>query len=67
MGYEYANIHQYIAAIKEELDPKNIASPGRLVNMKNIERMVTQRAAAETAHPPAPDLSSRAGSAVPGH
>jgi hypothetical protein len=41
-GHKYGNIQNYIASIKRELDPKNIASPGRLVNMRNIEKQQAQ-------------------------
>jgi hypothetical protein len=38
-GAKYGNIHLLIGSIKKDLDPKNIASPSRLVNMKTMEKM----------------------------
>ncbi|MCX8126121.1 MAG: hypothetical protein N3E40_03115, partial [Dehalococcoidia bacterium] len=42
-GPKFANIHYYIADVKKAFDPKNIASPGRLVNMKNMEKVYGQQ------------------------
>jgi hypothetical protein len=38
-GAKYGNIHLLIGSIKKDLDPKNIASPSRLVNMKTMEKI----------------------------
>jgi hypothetical protein len=39
-GTKYGNIHLLIGSIKKDLDPNNIASPSRLVNMKTMEKIV---------------------------
>jgi hypothetical protein len=38
-GAKYGNIHHLIASIKRDLDPENIASPSRLVNMRTMEKL----------------------------
>jgi hypothetical protein len=43
VGPKYANIHYLIASIKKDLDPNNIASPSRLVDMKAMERINIER------------------------
>lgn len=44
-GTAFANIHLILTAIKKALDPRNLANPTRLINIKRMQRI--------TAEPPA--------------